>query len=163
MSDPGPNRHGQRQNPPALRARPQHASSLAGPLARSARRHPLPDARRRPLRITGSDAPLPPGKRAANDFASQVDLAPPGVTAIVDRLLKDGLVRRWESREDRRARLVELSPAGRAVANRIQEARAREFDQALQSLTPRTRRRLVGAFEEILAELRTGDAAAPKH
>jgi len=52
------------------------------------------------------------------ELAELLAADPPYVTLIVDDLEKRGLVRRLPHPEDRRAKLVELSAAGRAAATR---------------------------------------------
>ena len=63
-------------------------------------------------------------RRLATEPQTQSDLArglsadPPYVTLMVDDLQKRGLVRRKPHPTDRRAKLVELTPSGRAAAAR---------------------------------------------
>ena len=53
-------------------------------------------------------------------LADRLAADPPYVTLIVDDLEKRGLVRRMPHPEDRRAKLVELTAAGRAAATRAE-------------------------------------------
>ncbi len=53
------------------------------------------------------------GPLRAVDLAAALDVAPRSVTSKVDQAEADGYVRRLPDPTDRRARLVELTPAGR--------------------------------------------------
>lgn len=52
-------------------------------------------------------------------LADAISCEPPSVTLMVKKLETAGYVRRWPSDQDRRATLVELTDAGRAVAETI--------------------------------------------
>jgi DNA-binding MarR family transcriptional regulator len=60
---------------------------------------------------------LPMGK-----MGERLMIHPTSVTSIVDRLEQDGLVTRVPHPDDRRITLVELTPAGRALASRATKA-----------------------------------------
>ena len=54
------------------------------------------------------------GPRRLGELAAALDVAPRSVTSKVDQAEQDGLVRRLPDPTDRRATLLELTPAGRA-------------------------------------------------
>jgi DNA-binding MarR family transcriptional regulator len=54
-------------------------------------------------------------------LAGQLSADPPYVTLMVDDLEKRGLVRRRPHPDDRRAKLVSLTPAGRTAAQRAEQ------------------------------------------
>jgi MarR family transcriptional regulator, 2-MHQ and catechol-resistance regulon repressor len=58
-----------------------------------------------------------------------------GVTYLVDRLAKKGLVERQECPEDRRARYAALTPAGAALIERIFPEHAACIERATSGLT----------------------------
>jgi DNA-binding MarR family transcriptional regulator len=66
------------------------------------------------------------GPRRLTDLAAGEGLSQPGMTQLVTRLERDGLVRRAPSDADGRVVLIEVTDAGRAVvsARRIQRADA---------------------------------------
>jgi DNA-binding MarR family transcriptional regulator len=60
---------------------------------------------------------------------------PPTMTGIIDRLLKMGLVKRGRSESDRRVVLVEATPAGIDLFNRINEKDMQDALTVYASLT----------------------------
>lgn len=56
------------------------------------------------------------------------------VTGIVDRLVAQGLVTRFEDPDDRRVRRVRLTPAGERVASEFTDAGAERFHNILSRL-----------------------------
>ena len=57
--------------------------------------------------------PLRKGPLPVNTIGPMVDLTPGSISIAVDRLVSKGLVSRVESAEDRRVRIVALTPAAR--------------------------------------------------
>jgi len=55
------------------------------------------------------------------EFAAALDIDPPNATTLVDDLETLGLARRRPHSTDRRAKLVEATPKGRAAARRADE------------------------------------------
>src|SRR5687767_1998703 len=51
-----------------------------------------------------------------SELGESLGMSPRNMTVLVDGLEKEGLVRRVSHRHDRRIKLVELTPAGRRVA-----------------------------------------------
>jgi DNA-binding MarR family transcriptional regulator len=94
------------------------------------------------------------GPRAVSDIADYLGLSPSAASSLIDKLVNAGLLRRWEDQTDRRQRRVELSATGKELVNKIQDARAREFDRALGVLTPGARKKLESVVDDIVAELR---------
>ncbi|WP_329086804.1 MULTISPECIES: MarR family winged helix-turn-helix transcriptional regulator [unclassified Streptosporangium] len=70
----------------------------------------------------------------------------PAITQLVSRLERDGLVERRPDPEDRRAVLVQVTPAGaRIVQTRYQE-RIRRLSRLIEALTPEERHAIGGAL-----------------
>lgn len=88
-------------------------------------------------------APEPLTMRA---LAAKLNADPPNVTLIVDDLEQRGLVERRTHPEDRRAKLVSLTAAGRAAAARAQEI-LDEPPAALRDLPPEDLATLVRILE----------------
>jgi MarR family transcriptional regulator, 2-MHQ and catechol-resistance regulon repressor len=70
----------------------------------------LGDSDFRVLEVLLHGGPLP-----VNTIGPKVDLTPGSISVAVDRLFSKGLVSRSESPDDRRVRVVALTPAGRAL------------------------------------------------
>ena len=76
----------------------------------------------------------------------------PDVTRLVDRLIKQGLVRRERSAEDRRVVLVEITGAGLALLARLDEPVLEYVAAAMAGLKPQQLRTL----DTLLNEVRAG-------
>src|SRR5260221_11898383 len=63
------------------------------------------------------EALLHKGPLPVNTIGPIVDLTPGSISIAVDRLVGKGLVTRVESAEDRRVRIVALTPRGRTLIN----------------------------------------------
>jgi DNA-binding MarR family transcriptional regulator len=78
----------------------------------------------------------PDGRLRMQDLAELVILSPSGLTRVVDRIEKAGLVRRKPSTKDRRETFVLLTKTGHAMAHRAREAHHRHIkEHFLQHLT----------------------------
>lgn len=76
------------------------------------------------------------------------------VTGIVDRLVAQGLVTRFEDRDDRRVRRVSLTEAGRKVASDFTDAGAARFRDILSRLDMDTLRDFDLILRKIQAAIR---------
>jgi DNA-binding MarR family transcriptional regulator len=72
------------------------------------------------------------------------------VTAIVDGLERDGLVRRWSSASDRRTSYVELTEQGRTAFEAMAQEHERWIDELLSDVSDRE----VDVLTNLLAELK---------
>jgi len=72
-----------------------------------------------------------------SEFGESLGMSPRNMTVLVDGLAKEGLVRRVDHPRDRRIKLIELTPAGREVAEKelgpSQVAAATLFDDFTQA------------------------------
>ena len=76
----------------------------------------------------------PDGRLRMTDLAAQVVLSPSGVTHLVTRLERDGLVRRSVDDHDRRSFFAALTPEGR---KRLRESRSTHNEIVRAQLTDR--------------------------
>ncbi len=83
------------------------------------------------------------------------------VSVIVQRLTETGLVSKTRSTADARSFVVQLTPAGRAVARRLPAVPQQRLVDALQRLPPRKRRELAGLLDEWLAAVDLDTEHAP--
>jgi MarR family 2-MHQ and catechol resistance regulon transcriptional repressor len=77
-----------------------------------------------------------------NTIGPKVFLTPCSISVAVDRLLKRGLVTRTNSAEDRRVRVVDLTPTGRKLIEQVFGAHARQVDRLAEVLSPKERRQI---------------------
>jgi DNA-binding MarR family transcriptional regulator len=98
------------------------------------------------------------GRASPGQLAQALAVAPPKVTALLDRLAARALVRRQRSAADGRATDVLLTPAGRALAQRAHGvAVAMEAQWSAQALSPAERAMLL----ELLAKLAQASSGSP--
>ncbi len=76
------------------------------------------------------------------------------MTGIVDRLVKMGLVTRKRSAQDRRQVLVELTPTGRDLLNKIRGSREKRLRDTLMRLSPEDARELLRLLRAYLETFR---------
>jgi DNA-binding MarR family transcriptional regulator len=82
-----------------------------------------------------------------------------GMTQIVDRLVKQGLVLRSPDEKDRRKVVIVLTPKGRRLTDKAQVAYARERARVLDPLSEAELHEIDAAVRRLL-ELLSDDAAA---
>lgn len=75
-------------------------------------------------------------------LGGKVLLTSGSITPAVDRLEERGLVERRADREDRRVRLVRLTPVGRRFMRRVWPEHVRALEEALTGVPPGARRAL---------------------
>jgi DNA-binding MarR family transcriptional regulator len=97
--------------------------------------------------LARSDGPM-----RAVDLAATLDVAPRSVTTKVDQAEADGFVRRLADPSDRRARLVELTDAGREALHRVWDDHRRRAARRLQRLGPDEREELVRLLRRVAAD-----------
>lgn len=92
----------------------------------------------------GIDGPLP-----VSVLAMRIGTSAPGATGLIDRLERAQLVMRRPSATDRRVVLVQLSPAGEALAAQIISAFQEKLDVVVGSLASGDRRSLLRIMTHI--------------
>ena len=90
-------------------------------------------------------------------LAGLLGFAPRSVTEAVDALERDGLVSRTEDPQDRRARIVAITPAGRDAHEAAVAVKAKAMTEIFGSLTPEQRSTLLELFATIRTNLVSGD------
>ena len=82
------------------------------------------------------------GPQPVNTIGPRVQLTPGSISVAVDRLHGRGLVSRVEDAGDRRVRIVDLTPAGRALIVPVFRRRAAILEEVFSVLTSEDRVRL---------------------
>jgi len=90
----------------------------------------LGDSDFRVLEVLLNKGPLP-----VNVIGPKVNLTPGSISVAVDRLLAKGFVSRTESSEDRRVRVVALTPRGKSVITRVFRAHAATMEKVFADLS----------------------------
>ena len=97
------------------------------------------------------------GPMNQSTLAGLLGFAPRSVTEIVDALERDGLVARTDDENDRRARIVALTPAGAQAFEAAQIVRGKAMDEVFGSLTATERATLAGLLTTIRTNLSSGE------
>ena len=90
------------------------------------------------------------------DLAGALGVAPSSAGRMCDRLARKGLIRRHRARDDRRAVLISVTPAGRQVADEAAQLHRSLIADILGRLTASKQHAVAAAFREF------ADAAAGK-
>src|SRR5271155_4316281 len=91
----------------------------------------LGDSDFRVLEVLLHKGPLP-----VNTIGPIVDLTPGSISIAVDRLFAKGLVSRVESAEDRRVRIVALTPRGKALIDSAFRKHSGQMKRVFSELSP---------------------------
>jgi MarR family 2-MHQ and catechol resistance regulon transcriptional repressor len=96
------------------------------------------------LEILLHKGPLP-----VNTIGPMVDLTPGSISIAVDRLVARGLVSRVESTEDRRVRIVALTPRGKALIDSAFRKHSGQMKRVFSELSPEELRGLEMALKKV--------------
>jgi MarR family transcriptional regulator, 2-MHQ and catechol-resistance regulon repressor len=95
-----------------------------------------------PTDFAALEALLHKGPLTISEIQAKVLLASGSMTAAVDRLENKGLVARTPARNDRRAKVVELTPEGRRIAETAFGRHATELEAAMAVLNQTEKQQL---------------------
>jgi len=95
------------------------------------------------------EALLNKGPLPVNTIGPKVYLTPGSISVAVDRLVERGLVSRVESPEDRRVRIVSLTPKGKRLITPIFRKHAAEIGNAFADASPKELRTLETILKKI--------------
>ena len=95
------------------------------------------------------EALLNKGPLSITEIQSKVPLALGSMTAAVDRLEKKGLILRTPSPDDRRAKILKLSPKGRSVVEAAFTRHAADLETVMAVLNQREKRQLHGLLKRV--------------
>jgi DNA-binding MarR family transcriptional regulator len=98
------------------------------------------------LRISDEDVNV-------KDVADRLNMSLPAMSRSLDKLVQRGYVDRIESEKDRRAKLVRLLPAGRAVLDEIERARINAVEELTATLSDDERAALHAALLPIVERI----------
>jgi MarR family 2-MHQ and catechol resistance regulon transcriptional repressor len=96
------------------------------------------------LEVLLHKGPLP-----VNTIGPIVDLTPGSISIAVDRLFEKGLVSRVESTEDRRVRIVALTPGGKDLIVSAFRKHSGQMKRVLSELSPQELRGLEVALKKV--------------
>ena len=76
------------------------------------------------------------GRLSQTDLAERMRIEPPTLVGILDRMERDGWIRRAGDVNDRRRKLVEATPAAKPAWNKIVAVAKRVRSRATRGMTP---------------------------
>jgi DNA-binding MarR family transcriptional regulator len=74
------------------------------------------------------------GSTSPSDIALEAQASAPAASQMIERLVRQGLLRRVEDPSDRRRKVISLSPAARALLKKLEAARAVDYELGLAPL-----------------------------
>jgi MarR family 2-MHQ and catechol resistance regulon transcriptional repressor len=89
------------------------------------------------------------GPQAVNEIGRRIELTSGAITTAVDRLESRGLVTREAHESDRRARIVRLTPRGKAQAVKVFGRHKTAMDSAALALSKRERAMLIRLLKKL--------------
>jgi MarR family transcriptional regulator, 2-MHQ and catechol-resistance regulon repressor len=95
------------------------------------------------------EALLHKGPLTITEIQEKVGLASGSMTAAVDRLEKKGFLQRKPASNDRRAKLLELTPKGRLTVKRAFDHHAVALESAMKVLNDAEKRQLHGLLKKL--------------
>lgn len=95
------------------------------------------------------EALLHKGPLPVNAIGRKVLLTSGSITTAVDRLERQGFVERRAHADDRRTRVVHLTPRGRRLITRAFAAHERDMERAVAALTPQERATLARLLKKV--------------
>ena len=95
------------------------------------------------------EALLHKGSQSVKDLGRRIDLTSGSMTVAIDRLETRRLVTRAEHPTDRRAWVIHLTPAGKALITRVFQGHQDGMEQAMSGLSQADRARLTDLLKRL--------------
>jgi MarR family 2-MHQ and catechol resistance regulon transcriptional repressor len=89
------------------------------------------------------------GPQSVSEIGRRVELTSGSITTAIDRLEQRGLVARAAHASDRRARVVDLTPDGRALITQVFATHKQAMDRAAQGLSKAERGTLIALLKKL--------------
>ena len=99
------------------------------------------------------------GAVGPSDLARMLDVSPPAVTVLLERLEDEGLLRRTSNQHDRRRVDLELTTEGKKLVRRVNAKRRNLINKVLEGMEPGELEHMgasLAAFQDSLRHLRNG-------
>ncbi len=95
------------------------------------------------------EALLHKGPLPVNTIGAKVELTPGSISVAVDRLEKRGLVKRVPDTNDRRVRMVHLTPSGKAIIGKVFSQHEAEMERLLRNVSRRERIQVIALLKKL--------------
>ncbi len=103
------------------------------------------------------------GQRGVSDIADHLAVSTAAASQMVERLVQQGLLERNEDPNDRRAKQIGLSPAGRQLIHDGIEARAHWMTELTNVLSPEQQTTIVAALDALTSAVIQLDPYSQAH
>lgn len=90
------------------------------------------------------------GKCKVTRLAKKMDVKPSAITVMIDRIEKQGLVKRVHDKEDRRSVIVEMTPEGVELIKKTSTIRNYVFQSYLKKLSEEEINQLISFIEKMV-------------
>jgi DNA-binding MarR family transcriptional regulator len=101
------------------------------------------------------------GPARLKDLADLLDMSARNLTSLADGLEQDGLARRVPHPHDRRATLLELTPAGVEAAEEALAPRLDQMGRLFDRLSPTQQRSFAASLRRLLDAMQSDEARPP--
>lgn len=104
------------------------------------------------------------GSASHSDLSERSNVSAPAMSQMIERLVRQGLLRRTEDAADRRRKIIVVTPHARALLRKLEIARSSEYELGLVSVSPKIQARLALILEQVIGEVERGrpnEGAAP--
>jgi DNA-binding MarR family transcriptional regulator len=101
------------------------------------------------------------GESTPSELAERMQMSPPAVSQMIERLFQLKLLTRKESPGDRRRKNIAVTARGRELLERVRKARAAEYSTGVSALSRKVRTELAAVLSRALQELPEETAAVP--
>jgi DNA-binding MarR family transcriptional regulator len=102
------------------------------------------------------------GRCGMSDLGERMEISHAALSQLIERLVQSSLLARTEDPDDRRARRIELTAAGRALIEKGLTERNRWMDELADRLNPREREQVLKIFPALVEAARKL-AVPPEH
>lgn len=102
------------------------------------------------------------GSISPSDLTGRAGVSASAMSQMIDRLVRQGLLSRTEDPADRRCKRVGVTQLALSLLRRIEAARSAQYAQAMASLSPQLRSRLVPLLRQAIVQLERRRAADPQ-
>ncbi len=89
-----------------------------------------------------------------SELADYIDVSRPAATGLIDRLIKQGLVKREVVPDDRREVWVNITSKGQGIVSHIQNQKRRALEQIFSKISSRERKQYLIILERVAGFLR---------
>jgi len=93
-----------------------------------------------------------------SDLSEGLKVSGPAVSQMIERLVKQGLLRRSEDPADRRRKAIVVTPRARTLLRKLEATRSADYERGLASVSPELRTQLVALLTQIIGAIERAQA-----